>query len=130
VRRTVSRAVAIGALVMLAYGGAELVHFRAFCGKHLAWLRRQHDPAAVVVDDGFAVARAGDAIFTCETDHCFGIGGCHVDLGCYCAAASLSADAVAQLLDARSCVVDHLAPAPTDATGACRYAHCDDHIGP
>jgi|SRR5215469_11046946 len=127
--RPMTRTIAIGISTLLAYGGAEEIHFRAFCARHLAWLRVQQNPSAVVLDDGFAVARAGDAIFTCVRDHCFGLD-CHVDLGCYCAAASLTPGELAQMVDARSCAVDHLAPSPADATGACRYRRCDDLVGP
>jgi hypothetical protein len=123
------RTVVVGIATLLAYGGAEEIHFRAFCAKHLAWLRVQENPSAIVRDDGFAVARAGDAIFTCVRDHCFGLD-CHVDLGCYCAAASLSPGELARMIEARSCAVDHVAPSLADTTGACRYGRCDDLIGP
>jgi hypothetical protein len=126
--RPVVRAVIIGVTTMALYGGAELVHFEAFCAKHLAWLRVQQNASAVVRADGFAVARPGDALFTCVTDHCFGVA-CHVDLGCYCAAATITPTELARLTDARSCAVDHLTPSFADTTGACRFGHCDDHIG-
>lgn len=128
--RRVTRAVAIAAVVILAYGSAEAVHFRRFCARHLAWSRAQRDPSAVVQDEGFAVARQGDALFTCITDHCFGVAGCHVDLSCYCAPAAMTATALADVLNARSCTVDHLAPSRDDDTGACRHARCDEHVGP
>jgi hypothetical protein len=124
------RAVAIGAVVMLAYGTAEAIHFRQFCAKHLAWIRVEQNPSAVVLDGGFAVAREGDALFTCVIDHCFGVAGCHADLSCYCAPATMTSTGLAELLNARSCAVDHLVPSPGDDTGACRHAHCDEHVGP
>jgi hypothetical protein len=122
-----SAAVALATVGIL--GGVEYVHFRAYCEHHLAWKRVQANPLAVVRDDGFAVARVGDAIYSCSVVHCFGPLGCHDDLSCYCGPATLGSAAVGQIVGGM-CAVDKVEPLRTDAFGACRFARCDQHIGP
>jgi uncharacterized Zn-binding protein involved in type VI secretion len=112
-----------------ALGAVEYVHFRAYCEQHLAWKRVRTNPSAVVRDDGFAVARAGDAIYLCATVHCFGPLGCHDDLSCDCAPATLGSAAVGRIVGG-TCAVEKAEPLRTDAFGACRHAQCDQHIGP
>jgi hypothetical protein len=128
--RALLRSMAVAVAVVGTLAAVEYTHFAAFCEKHLAWNRAQAGSSDVVVRDaGIRVARAGDAIYTCTTTHCFGPLGCHDDLGCYCAPAALGPAAVGQFVGG-SCTVDKVEPRLSDAFGACRHARCDDHIGP
>jgi hypothetical protein len=125
--RAVVRSIGVAVMTVAVMGAADYLHFVAHCEKHLAWMRVQANPAAVVRDDGFGVARRGDIIYTCATVHCFGPIACHEDLGCYCAPDTLGPTAVGQLVGG-ACTVDKAQPLLSDAFGACRYARCDEHI--
>jgi hypothetical protein len=83
----------------------------------------------VIRDTGYVFARQGDAIFACTTPHSLGPITWHQDLDCYCAPATMSAAAVGQRLGGE-CRVDQLTPSRTATTGACRQAHCFEHIDP
>jgi hypothetical protein len=128
-KRAVLRSALVALATVATLGTVEYVHFRAYCEHHLAWERVQANPSAVVRDDGFAVARAGDRIYTCATVHCFGPLGCHDDVSCYCAPATLESAALSRIVGG-VCAVDKVEPLRTDAFGACRHARCDQHIDP
>jgi len=127
VLRAVLRAVAVALVAATVYHGAAFTEFVAFCEGHRAWRRVTDHRSPVIRDSGFGVARAGDAIFACETRHCFDGIGCHEDLECICAPAALGAPQVAAMMSGQ-CVVDQPAPSIRDEQGACRHARCGDHI--
>ena len=125
-RRALLRSIAGAALAAAIVGLGELIYFAAFCPQHAAWARTTADPARPVRDDGFGVARPGDALYVCTTTHCTGPL-CHEDRDCYCAAATLGAAGVGRLLQGE-CTVDKRQPTRADTDGACRYARCGTHI--
>src|SRR5438067_2593848 len=125
----VLRAIGIALVMLTVYEGAALIDFVALCPQRAAWQRVAERRSPVVLSSGFGVARPGDAIFACTTRHCFGPIACHEDLECVCAPAALDPLQLAGIVGG-SCVADREHPLPTDAVGACRYARCDDHVGP
>jgi hypothetical protein len=114
------------ALVLLA----EVVLFGFFCPQHRAWVRTMERNQPVVLDGGYKIAREHDSIFVCTTRHCLTGPICHQDRACYCAPAERSPEQVAAGLPSASCLLDHARPTAGDDDGACRHAHCDEHIGP
>ena len=109
-----SVAVAAGALLII--GAAHVLYDSTFCSRHARWVRVHdyHDP--VIRDTGYAFARPGDAIYACTTPHALGpIVVWHQDLDCYCAPATMGADAVGRLLGGQ-CIVDKPAPSRSDAS--------------
>lgn len=129
-RRSVIRSIAAAVATLFVIGAGYVVYDAAFCPQHRRWVRvhEQHEP--VIRDDGYEFARTGDAIYACSSpDRLGSIITWHQDLDCYCAPADAGAGAVARLLGGQ-CVVDQLAPARTDDTGACRHAHCGRHLDP
>lgn len=121
------RAVVIAAVTAGVYHGAAFTEFVAFCEGHQAWRRVTSGRSTVIRDTGFGVARPGDAIFSCETSHCFDGLACHEDLECICAPASIGAAEIGAMLSGR-CAVDQAVPSIRDEQGACRHARCGDHI--
>ena len=126
----VLRAVAVSVVVAALCHTLAFADFATFCQRRLAWQRVTSGGSAVILDSGFGVARPGDAIFTCESSHCFdGLVACHQDLDCVCAPATLSAGQVGALMArAGRCVVDQAAPSTADDFGACRHARCGEHV--
>ena len=125
--RAIVRSIAAAALTGAVLLAASWIDF-AFCSKHQAWMRHEHGEAQPIAGDGYQVARPGDAIFVCATEHRFeGWLDRHADLSCYCAPATLSAADVGLLL-AGTCVVDAPHPSRTDERGACPHARCDNHV--
>ena len=115
---------AVAALAIIGIG--ELTYFVALCPQHKAWVRTSTNDSASVRDNGFGVARNGDAIYVCTTAHCVGPL-CHEDRGCYCASPQLGAQALGRQV-AGACTLDKAQPARSDDFGACRFARCDAHI--
>jgi hypothetical protein len=108
--------------VLLAASGIDF----AFCGRHRAWVRHQQGSTEPIIRAGVLVARPGDAIFVCHTEHRFeGWLARHDDLGCYCAPATLTAADVGRRLGG-DCSIDQLHPSRTDERGACLHARCED----
>jgi hypothetical protein len=129
--RGIARSMAAAAFAGIVLFAASAIDFFAFCEQHRAWTRRQSGESLVIRSESMAVARPGDAIFLCTSQHCFdGTANCHIDLGCYCAPAELSPDQVAGFLTDGKCSVDQPFPAPGDVTGSCQHASCDGHIPP
>jgi hypothetical protein len=125
--RAIARSIAAAALTGAVLLTASWIDF-AFCARHQAWVRHQAGSTQPVVSDGYLVARPGDAIFVCATEHRFeGWLARHDDLGCYCAPATLGAAGVGRLLDG-VCSVDQPHPSRSDERGACLHARCDDHV--
>jgi hypothetical protein len=106
---------------------AQAAHTMILCGPHRAWTRVRAGGSPMVLDRSERIARPGDAIFACETVHRTGPIVWHIDLDCYCAPASMSAEAVGEAF-AGSCTVDKLTPTPSDDAGACRYGRCSRHL--
>lgn len=127
--RSIARAAAVALAALAIYEGIALIDFLAFCAHRGAWRRVTEHRSAVILDSGFGVARPGDAIYACTAPHCFGPVACHEDLECVCAPAALGDLALANLRGG-SCVVDQPHPSRGDAGGACRFARCDEHVGP
>jgi hypothetical protein len=128
--RAVVRSILIAMGTMLTIGAAHLVYATGFCQGHRRWVRvmEQHDP--VIRDDGYLFARTGDAIYACTSpDRIGSIVTLHEDLDCYCASAADGAEAASRLIGGQ-CTVDQIAPTRGDETGACRHAHCAQHLGP
>jgi len=122
--------VLVAALVVLALRGlVELAYATYFCPRRLVLQAVRSGATDTVQERGERVARFGDAIFTCETDHRAGPIVLHRDLDCYCAAATLSAEQVGDAVHG-SCKVDHLAPLRTDPTGSCHFARCNHYVTP
>jgi hypothetical protein len=127
--RAVARSMAAAALAGCVLFAVSAIDFFAFCERHHAWTRQQSGESLVIRSESMVVARPGDAIYSCTSQHCFdGTANCHVDLGCYCAPAELSADQVARFLTDGKCTVDQPFPSSADSFGACRHAGCDGHI--
>jgi hypothetical protein len=125
---SILRAVGIAMMAAGLLESVAFVDYETLCDAHHVWQRRQVDPAALVRDTGFGVARQGDAIFVCTKPHCFAWT-CHEDADCVCAPASSDASAI-EGFAAGSCALDQPAPSFADTTGACRYARCNVHVGP
>jgi hypothetical protein len=126
-KAAVYRAIVVALLTTAVYQIVAFTEFVAFCDQHMAWRGTVEGRSPVIRDSGFGVARPGDAIFACETPHCFFGIACHEDLDCVCAPATLDAPQVGVMLSGR-CVVDQLTPSLRDDYGACRYARCGDHL--
>jgi hypothetical protein len=126
VTRHIIRSVAIAALTLSVWGLGQITYIIAICPAHRAWLRAQASESTIVLDKGEGVARAGDAIFVCETPHRLGPIFWHEDLGCYCAPATISPANLSKTVNG-SCTVDKPFPARDDQWGACRYARCSHH---
>ena len=122
------RSLAVAACTLAVIGSAHLLHDVEWCPKQQAWARvhERHDP--VIRDSGYLFARTGDAIYACVSPHRLVPITWHQDLDCYCAPASAGADAMSAWLGGE-CTVDQPAPTRGDASGACRHAHCGEHIG-
>ena len=71
-KRALSRSVAIALATAGILGAVEFVHFRRTARTISPGSASRRIQSAVVRDDGFAVARVGDAIYTCSVVHCFG----------------------------------------------------------
>jgi hypothetical protein len=130
VRRWVIRSIGVAAAALLVIGAAHVLYDAVLCPQHRRWVQvtLQHEP--VIRDDGYLFARTGDAIYACVSPHRLdAILTWHQDLDCYCAPAQTGADAVGRLLGGQ-CVVDQLAPMRNDDRGACRHAHCSEHLDP
>ena len=122
--------VLVAALVALALRGlVQVAYSTYFCPPRRALEAVRSGATDTVLDRGERVARIGDAIFTCETEHRAGPFVLHQDLDCYCAPAIMSAGQVGDVVHG-SCTVDHLAPLRTDPTGSCRFARCSHYVGP
>ena len=120
----------LAALVALAVRGAfQLAYSTYFCPPRRVLESVASGGTGVVADRGERVARLGDAIFTCETEHRAGPIVLHHDLDCYCAPDTMSAAEVADRVHG-SCKVDHLSPLRSDSTGSCRFARCNHYVTP
>jgi hypothetical protein len=127
--RGIARSLAAAALVIVVLFAARAVDFVAFCEKHHVWTRREAGRPGPILSESRVIARPGEAIFACTSQHCFAATpACHVDLGCYCAPATLAADSVARFLDHGNCTLDQPFPSKNDISGACQHAACDDHF--
>jgi hypothetical protein len=125
--RAIARSILAAALTGAVLLAASWIDF-AFCSKHRAWLRHQRGDTQPIAAAGYQVARPGDAIFVCETEHRFdGRLDRHADLSCYCAPATMSAADLGRVL-AGACVVEALHPSRSDERGACPHARCDNHV--
>ena len=141
VLRAVIRSGLIAALVYTGARAGDLVEFFFLChGRELAQRAASGEPV-VVTDSGFAYARPFDEILLCRMKHCLRAEphtiSCHEDLACLCVDAKAASDP--REMDRRfkvrgmrpiDCTVDKAHPTRQDAEGACRYAHCDDHLAP
>lgn len=116
-------AVRAAALTLILWLVAQAGANALLCPPHLAWLRVQAEPSAIVLEQGERVARPGDAIFVCERTHRSGVIAWHKDLDCYCAPAAMTAADLGRRMNG-SCVIDKIAPLRSDDWGACRYARC------
>jgi|KBSMisStandDraft_5_1062788.scaffolds.fasta_scaffold137989_2 hypothetical protein len=122
--------VLIAALVALALRGlVQVAYSTYFCPPRRALEAARSGATDAVLERGERVARIGDAIFTCETEHRAGPIVLHHDLDCYCAPAIMSAEEVGNVLNG-SCTIDHLAPLLTDPAGSCRFARCSHYVNP
>ncbi len=123
----IARSIAAAALTGAVLLAASWIDF-ALCSKHQAWIRHEHGDTRPIAGEGYQVARPGDAIFVCATEHRFE-GGLdrHEDLSCYCAPATLTAADVGRLITG-ACVVDAPHPSRTDERGTCPHARCDNHV--
>ena len=120
----------LAALVALAVRGAfQLAYATYFCPPRRVLEAVRKGQTDVVAERGERVARIGDAIFTCETEHLAGPIVLHHDLDCYCAPVTMTAEQVAEAVHG-SCKIDHLAPLRTDPTGSCRFARCNHYVTP
>jgi hypothetical protein len=127
VRNALKRAL-LAAVIALAFRGlAQLVYVTYFCRPHSMLEAVQQGTTDVVQERGERVARIGDAIFTCETNHRIGPYILHRDLDCFCASDTLTAEQVSAAVSG-SCQLDHLAPTRFDETGSCRYARCNHYV--
>jgi hypothetical protein len=129
VSASLTRALVAALLALAARGALQLAYATYFCPPHRALESTRSGQTGFIVDRGERVARIGDAIFTCETEHRAGPLVLHHDLDCYCAPATMSALQVSTAVDG-SCTVDHLAPIRTDASGSCRFARCNHYVNP
>ena len=124
------KSVLFAALVaLLLRGFVQLGYSTYFCPPRRALEAVRSGTTDVIAERGERVARIGDAIFTCETEHHLGPIVLHHDLDCFCAPAIMSAAEVADRVHG-SCTVDHLAPLRTDANGSCRFARCNHYVTP
>ncbi len=120
--RAVARSLAV-LLAFVAVGlGGEVVGFWV-CGDHRALGR------AVILDDGFAVARPDEALFACTVRHCLVGDTCHDDARCVCAPSEMAPAEVGRRVDG-ACTVDHARPRRDDGDGRCRRARCNQHLAP
>jgi hypothetical protein len=136
-RTTILRSLATAGAFLLVLWLSYLVAFAGLCefreGGTLKDRRaRASDPDAIL-DHGFAYARSQDAVFRCETDHCFPLPHlCHPDVSCYCASSTDAASIAARLerlgLGPAACTLDKAAPNPSDDRGACLHGHCRFHV--
>ena len=124
-RRAIVRSFGIGAITLAVGGAAQVIYTVAFCPRQHAWQRVHDHQSEIVRDIGYRYALPDEAIYACTTPHRLGPIVWHEDLDCYCAPASTGAEALGRLLSG-DCVVDHTHATRTDATGACRHAHCRD----
>jgi hypothetical protein len=123
------RSFAIGALTLIAGVAGLVIYVAALCQPHRVWQRVHDGRTSVVLDSGYRYATGTETIFVCAVPHAIGSIVVHEDLGCYCAPASVSAEALGRSLNG-DCTVDRLRAQRTDETGACRHAHCIDPIRP
>jgi hypothetical protein len=128
-KRAVARSIAVAGATLLLIGAAHLVHDVALCSRHRVWKLVHDQRSPVIRDSGYAFARPGDAIYACVTPHALGPIIWHQDLDCYCAPATLGAEALSRVLGGQ-CVVDQAVPARSDGLGACRHGHCSEHLDP
>ena len=140
--RAVFRSCAIAVLVYLAACGGDLIEFFFLCHKHELAEQSARGEPVVAADSGFGYARPFDEILLCHTQHCLRSDpahpiACHEDLSCLCVEASVTADPKemqrrfsAHGMRHVDCTVDKAHPTRDDATGACRYAHCNEHLTP
>jgi hypothetical protein len=125
----VLRSIAVAVSTLLLIGAARVLHDVTLCPHYRRWMRVHAQDDRVIRDTGYVFARRGDAIYACTTPHTLGPITWHQDLDCYCAPATMSAEAVGQRLGGE-CRVDQLAPSRTATAGACRQAHCFEHLDP
>jgi len=122
--------VLVAALVALALRGlVQLAYSTYFCPPRRTLEAVRSGATNTVLERGERVARIGDAIFTCETEHRAGPIVLHHDLDCFCAPATMSAEQVGDRVHG-SCTVDHLAPLLADPTGSCHFARCNHFVTP
>ena len=121
------RALSVAVTVLLARGAVQVTYIAFFCQPHHAFDARASGRSQVVVEQGERVARFGDAIFTCTTDHRLGLLMLHQDLDCYCAPQTMPLAQVSSLVSG-PCTLDHARPLLTDDTGSCRFARCNHYV--
>jgi hypothetical protein len=127
IRAIAESAATVAATALLIVAG-NWIDF-TFCAEHRAWERHAGGAPQPIRPGATMVARPGDAIYACTTQHCFGgMFDCHEDLGCYCAAGSIGSDALGRFVSG-SCVVDAEHPSRSDVTGVCPHARCDEQVG-
>ena len=126
-RRALQRALLAAIVALACRGVAQLVYVTYFCRPHSMFEAVRQGTTDVVQERGERVARIGDAIFTCETNHRIGSYILHRDLDCFCAADTLTAEQVSDAVSG-SCQLDHLLPTRFDQTGSCRYARCNHYV--
>jgi hypothetical protein len=124
--RAIVRSIAIAVLTLAVWGLGQIIYIMAICPPHRAWVRAHKDQSSVVLDSGEGVARAGDAIFVCETPHHIGPLLWHEDLSCYCAPVTTTPEILSRSVGG-TCTIDKLTPARDDEWGACRFARCSHH---
>jgi len=127
--RAILRSFGIGALTLIAGGAGLLIYVAALCPPHRVWQQVHDGRTSVVLDSGYRYATGAEGIFVCTVPHAIGSIVLHEDLGCYCAPAGVTAEALGRSLNG-ACTVDRLRALRTDETGACRHAHCVDPIRP
>jgi hypothetical protein len=137
-RTAVLRSFSTAGLFLLMLWAAYFASFAGLCefGAASSGVRerraQERDPEAVL-DHGFAYARAGDALYRCETEHCFPFPHlCHPDVSCYCASSTDAGSIATRLerlgLGRARCSVDKAEPRDSDDGGACLHRHCRFHV--
>lgn len=118
--------VRIGLVTLALWAAAHIGYATLLCPRHRNWTAAQANPSGVAAERGERIARPGESIFVCERRHRTGIA-THMDLDCYCAPASMSADDISRRLDA-VCRIDKADPLLTDDWGSCRFRRCPGRV--
>ena len=127
--RAILRSIAIAAATLLVGGAGDALWLFAFCPRHHAWQRVHDQRSPVVVSSSYAVARPGDAVYSCTTPHRVATIAIHEDLDCYCAPAPFDARTLGARIGG-DCALDNAHPTRDDDFGACRHAGCGEHVDP
>jgi hypothetical protein len=138
-----------GVVVAMGLAGYLASHIWGCCERQAAdGARARGGEPQGIPSAGFAVARPGEEIALCRSQHCVDVplpgGGafyllCHEDLACYCVPTAGDPSPVEIARRVRRslagpgtprCVIDERAPLPTDEDGACPRARCLMHLDP